>query len=114
MLELSEIGNTSEWNAGENKGRILKRSPVVIEIVLESSAGGRSTRISDLSLGGCFVETINAYRPGEMVTFDLTDMNGESLRFTGSVVYSMDNIGFGLEFNDLNDAHKEFLQKHTS
>lgn len=112
MLELSEIGNTSEWNAGESKGRTSKRAPVAIEIVLDSSAGGRSTRISDLSVGGCFVETINTYRPGETISFDLKDTNQVALKFNGVVAYSLDSIGFGLKFTGLNEAHLQFLRRH--
>lgn len=114
MLDLSEIGNKSEWNAGENKGRTSKRSLVAIEIVLDSSAGSRSTRISDLSIGGCFVETINTYRPGDAIAFHLKDANHVSLKFNGIIAYSLDSIGFGLQFTDLNDAHLQFLRRHIS
>lgn len=114
MLELSKVGITSEWNAGEQKGRKSDRQPVLIEIVLDSAAGGRSTRISDLSLGGCFVESINTYREGEHISFDLVDADGTALKFSGNVAYTLDSIGFGLEFTDLTAAHIAFLKKHTS
>lgn len=114
MLELSKIGVTSEWNAGEPKGRKSDRQPVLIEIVLDSAAGGRTTRISDLSLGGCFVESINSYREGEVISFDLVDANGTCLKFSGVVAYVLDSIGFGLQFYDLTDSHNEFLKQHTS
>lgn len=114
MLEISEVGITSEWQAGDAKGRRSERSTVMIEIVLDSAAGGRTTRISDLSQGGCFVESINTYRTGELIAFDLKDSNGRSLKFSGIVVYVLEGFGFGLEFTELNDAHTEFLKRHTS
>lgn len=86
----------------------------MIEIILDSSAGRRSSRISDLSLGGCFVESITSYRVGEVLAFELQSSDGKVLRFSGRVAYVLETFGFGLEFLDLASEQREFLEKITA
>lgn len=90
--------------------RQYERSGVRKEIVLESASGKREMCFSDLSLGGCYIETINAYRPGETVSFDVRDDEGQPLRFTGRVAYVHEGFGFGFEFADLSLRHQRFLE----
>jgi len=85
------------------------RVQYVVEIVLDSSAGRRSSRISDLSMGGCYVESISTYRVGEELAFELKS-NGKTLRFTGEVAYVLEGFGFGLKFTNLGSDHLDFLK----
>ncbi|MBX3242934.1 MAG: PilZ domain-containing protein [Acidobacteria bacterium] len=87
------------------------RVTTVVEITLDSAAGSRPTRISDLSMGGCFIESITNYRPGEIISFDLKTISGEEIRFTGKVAYVLAGFGFGLKFNNLTSSHALFLRK---
>ncbi len=111
MIDISTIGITSSWSPNESMGRSHERKLIMIEIVLDSSAGKRSSRISDLSMGGCFVESITSYREGEELAFELRSSEGEVLRFSGRVAYVMDTFGFGLEFHDLGPEQKLFLEQ---
>ncbi|HLA94220.1 MAG TPA: PilZ domain-containing protein [Pyrinomonadaceae bacterium] len=88
-----------------------ERTQLIAEIILESSAGGRSTRISDLSMGGCYIESINNFRKDEAVTFDLKNSGGDTLRFTGNVAYILEGFGFGLTFTNIGPQHMEFLRE---
>jgi hypothetical protein len=90
--------------------RRSERAEIVAEIILESSAGRRSSRISDMSMGGCYIESITNYRKGEMVTFELKNTVGDVLRFTGNVAYVLDGFGFGLTFTNVGPSHLEFLR----
>lgn len=85
------------------------RVSYVVEIILDSSAGRRSSRISDLSMGGCYVESIATYRVGEELAFELRS-NGTELRFTGEIAYILEGFGFGLKFKDLGEEHLQFLK----
>ncbi|MBK9163269.1 MAG: PilZ domain-containing protein [Acidobacteria bacterium] len=89
--------------------RQQNRVSYVVEIILDSSVGRRSSRISDLSLGGCYVESIASYREGEEVAFELRSGETE-LRFTGEVAYVLEGFGFGLKFTDLGEEHLQFLK----
>ncbi len=111
MIDISTIGVTSDWSPNEPMGRSHERKLIMIEIILDSSAGRRSSRISDLSLGGCFVESISNYREGEELAFELRSPYDNVLRFNGRVAYVMDTLGFGLEFHDLGQDQKEFLEE---
>jgi hypothetical protein len=91
--------------------RKYERSDIVREIVLESSAGKRSSRISDMSMGGCYIESITNFRKGETVEFDLANTAGDLLRFSGSVAYVLDGFGFGLTFTNLTRNHLNFLNR---
>jgi hypothetical protein len=88
-----------------------ERTDIVREIVLESSAGKRQSRISDMSMGGCYIESITNFRKGEAVTFDLSSTAGEVLRFSGNVAYVLDGFGFGLTFTNLTPNHVTFLSR---
>jgi hypothetical protein len=89
-----------------------ERVEVVKEIVLEATAGGRPSRISDMSIGGCYIESINNYRTGEILHFDLANTAGQVLRFSGSVAYVLEGFGFGLTFTNLTPAHLNFLREN--
>jgi len=91
--------------------RAYERTDIVREIVLESSAGKRPSRISDMSLGGCYIESITNFRKGEEVSFDLSDTAGDVLRFSGNVAYVLDGFGFGLTFTNLTPNHLAFLNR---
>lgn len=87
------------------------RSELIKEIVLESSAGKRQSRISDMSMGGCYIESITNFRKGEPVSFDLASTTGDVLRFSGNVAYVLDGFGFGLTFTNLTSNHITFLSR---
>ena len=91
--------------------RIHERTELVREIVLESSAGRRPSRISDMSMGGCYIESITSFRKGEAITFDVSNTAGEALSFSGKVAYVLEGFGFGLSFLNLTPAHLAFLSK---
>jgi hypothetical protein len=88
-----------------------KRTDIVREIVLQSSAGQRSSRISDMSMGGCYIESITDFRKGETIEFDLASTGGEVLRFSGNVAYVLAGFGFGLTFTNLTPNHVTFLSR---
>ncbi|MGQ0540757.1 MAG: PilZ domain-containing protein [Blastocatellia bacterium] len=88
-----------------------ERIPLMVEVVLESSAGKRPSRISDLSLGGCYVESITSFREGEPVSFDVNHATVGTVKFTGNVAYVLDGFGFGLRFTNVGPQQLEFLHQ---
>ena len=57
------------------------------------------------------MESIIQVQKGERFGFDITTIDGESVRFTGEVAYVFEGMGFGVKFVDLNDESRKFLQK---
>ncbi len=81
------------------------------EVDLEFSSGQRSARISDISPGGCYIDTIAQVPIGEPVRLEIGAVDGSSMVFTGKVAYILDGFGFGVEFIELSDEHKDFLSR---
>lgn len=86
-----------------------ERSSFLTEIEIESASGKREARISDVSEGGCFVDTIIIVRPGEEVTLTGKMDNGDELNVKGKVAYVLDGFGFGVEFVDLSDDSRSLI-----
>lgn len=79
------------------------------EVELEFTSGRRSARISDISAGGCYIDTIAQVPVGEVMSLHIAATSGESMLFEGKVAYVLDGFGFGVEFVDLTDPQREFL-----
>lgn len=54
-------------------------------------------RTSDLSLVGCYIDTLNPLPPGTHVKISITHEN-ETFTGAGTVVYSASNMGMGIKF----------------
>lgn len=88
-----------------------ERVSFLTEVALEFASGRRTVRISDISMGGCYMESIIQVQQGEHFSFDITSTDGEAVRFDGEVAYVFDGMGFGVKFLDLNDHCRRFLLK---
>lgn len=87
--------------------RTHERKAVDIDAVLEQS----ESRITDLSFGGCYVESTARFHPGEPVAFDLIDTARGSVGFTGEVAYIREGSGFGLRFTNIGTEQLKFLHE---
>lgn len=85
------------------------RIAIPLEVVLESSSGKRGARINDLSLGGCFVDSIASVQEGEKLSFKICLSPEEWEHMSGEVTYVMPGIGFGLRFNDPSENQQKRL-----
>ena len=87
------------------------RKEFVTEAALESASGKHQSRISDISLGGCYVDSIASAAAGEPISLTITMGSGESQQFTGEVAYVLPGLGFGIRFTDLTEERTDFLRK---
>jgi len=65
-------------------------------------SSGCSVRISDLSEGGCYVDSVPAVTVGEVLTLKILGKNDEWLELT-CVVAHHSRLGFGVRFVDLDE-----------
>lgn len=92
--------------------RQQERIPFRLEVVLESASGKREVRISDLSAGGCYVDTIVGAQEGEPVNLQFKmPSTGEIMAFSCEAAYVFEGMGFGVRFTSLTEQHKDFLDK---
>ena len=106
VLTTSRLGNGS-LNSMEKRSD--KRFTHFTEVVFESASGQREARVSEVSMGGCFVDTIVETPVGENVSFQVIGYD-PPLTFTGVVMYTFPGIGFGLKFTELPGPSQEYLK----
>lgn len=95
----------------EQEQRREPRYPFIAsaELFEENSRSRMSTRISDLSLGGCYVDTINPLPDGTPVRLKIfTETHSFEARAT--VVYSHPHLGMGMRFGEVQAQHEEILK----
>ena len=91
--------------------RNQRRVSTSIEVVWEGHSGRYESRTSDLSAGGCFVDTVGLVSLGENIKFTLLLPAGESIAIVGNVVYSYPPVGFGVQFTNVSEADREKIDR---
>ncbi len=86
-----------------------ERMEVSLEAVWDGH-GNRPARITDLSEGGCYVDTTGESCIGEQLTFRVLLPDGNWLELTGEVAHYQVPVGFGLRFSNLTDEQRERLR----
>ena len=76
----------------------------------ESAAGKRSARITNLSEGGCFLDSVGDVRRGEIVGFRVLLPEDDWLYLEGEVRHHTAE-GFGVMFRDLNEEQEIKLKE---
>jgi len=73
------------------------------------TAGHRTVRVSDFSVGGCFVEDIAVPAVGECVRVTLALPGGDPIETGGRVVYLYPGQGFAVSFDQDERVGSELL-----
>jgi hypothetical protein len=83
--------------------RVFRRYPmnVIFEAVDQRSKTRIQGRTSDLSRGGCFVDSISTFPVGSVLSVRLTKEN-RTLEVEAKVVSSRGGMGMGLKFQNAN------------
>jgi hypothetical protein len=68
-----------------------------------------SARISELSVGGCYVDALTPFPEGTMVRLRITRDQG-AFESTGKVVYTHANFGMGVAFADVTMEQRSILE----
>ena len=90
------------------------RVPLILTVIWEGAAGKYEARTSDVSVGGCFVDSIGQVAAGEVISFRLQLPAGEWLEVQGEVKYPLPPSGFGIRFINLSDVDKNRLKVLTN
>jgi c-di-GMP-binding flagellar brake protein YcgR len=88
-----------------------KRAAVLVEVVWDGKTGHYDARTSDLSMGGCFVDTVGRVLSGERLRFKLRVSDKEWIEVEGIVTYAYPNVGFGVQFTEVSEVDKKKLEK---
>jgi hypothetical protein len=79
------------------------------ELLEENSGSRMSTRISDLSFGGCYVDTVNPLPDGTSVQLKIFTAT-LSFEAPATVVYSHTHLGMGMKFGEVQPRFEEVLR----
>ena len=99
---------SSARRSGEER-RGVNRYTVELDVEWEGSTGRSSGSISDVSLDGCFVLSSGDVNDGEHVKVFVPLADGMKVEFGGRVTNHVYEIGFGVKFDQLSAAQRDFL-----
>ena len=78
------------------------------------ASGVTRCRIADISIGGCFVQTLALPVAGETTVLTVAIGKSHAITFTGTVVYVDPGMGFAVQFSPLESAHADELRRLLS
>lgn len=88
--------------------RSKPRLSVRLDAIWNDSTEVRSARVTDLSEGGCFLDSVGEVREGEIVGFRVLMPDDDWLYLEGEVKHHSMK-GFGVQFTELNEEQTEKL-----
>jgi len=68
------------------------------------------SRVSELSLNGCYLDMMNPFPAGTMVTLRIT-AGEETFEAHAKIIYSTPNMGAGAAFLDVDPKHQSLLKR---
>ena len=86
-----------------------ERIPLILEVRWEGLSGKHAARISDISVSGCFVESLGQVSIGEVVRFEILLPTSRWMPLRGEVVYHLPSLGFGVQFTGLTTMERNLL-----
>lgn len=89
--------------------RSAPRLNVSLEAVWDSATDNHPALVTDLSLGGCYLNSVGEIRVGEIVGFRVLLPDGDWLYVEGEVRHH-GGRGFGVKFIDLEPQQEEKIQ----
>ena len=97
-----------------NERREDERARVSIEARWGGLSGEHKARVADLSLGGCFIDTLGKAEVGEHIAFAIKQPDGRWLQLRGEVVSVDQHAGFSVAFTFLTEDEQRALAKLTN
>ncbi len=95
----------------EDDRRSRPRLSVSLDTRWDGETGVHHARITNLSEGGCYLDTVGEVMRGEIVGFRVLLPDEDFLYLEGEVRHYTPAIGFGVRFVDLNDEKQANLKK---
>jgi hypothetical protein len=86
-----------------------ERYSLPLEVLWESLSGRHEARIGDISLGGCYIESLAQVIVGEQIQFQIQLPTGGRMPLRGEVIYHQPNLGFGVRLASLSAMERNVL-----
>ena len=82
---------------------------VSLDVVWQGTSGKFDARMSEISLNGCFIDSMGQEIMGEIITFKVHLTTGHWITLQGEVVYQEYPIGFEVKFTNLMPENRQLL-----
>jgi hypothetical protein len=91
--------------------RSVKRCPLVASAEITDIGSGTklTARTSELSMGGCYIDTLNPFPEGTLIQLRILRDNGV-FETKGKVAYSHERLGMGVAFTELALNQRSILE----
>jgi PilZ domain-containing protein len=91
--------------------RSSKRKRLLLEAKWESMSSAHEARVDDVSVGGCFVNTLGRVELNEEVNLQIQLPSGKWLPLRGYVTSYQPGVGFGVSFTSLSEMEAAALRE---
>jgi PilZ domain-containing protein len=91
--------------------RSRPRLSVYLDAVWQGEDERHSACVTDLSDGGCYLDTVGEVMVGEIVAFRVLLPDGDWLYLEGEVRHHRHGRGFGVQFVELNEEQTRNLKR---
>ena len=85
------------------------RLTVSLDAMWDSSTEAHSARVTNLSEGGCYLDSVGEVRAGEIVGFRILMPDNDEWLYLEGEVRHLSAGGFGVKFTELNEDQTEKL-----
>jgi hypothetical protein len=109
--EIQSPHGFTERRVGEERRR-TPRYPFIAtaEVTDQSSHASISTRVTELSLHGCYLDMPNPLVKDTQITIKIYS-EGQFFESAGTIVYSQPNLGVGVTFRDVRQQFLSVLKR---
>lgn len=87
----------------------IEQVNVSLDVVWQGSGGKHDARISEISVNGCFIDSMGQEILGETIYFKVHLPSGPWINLEGKVIYQEYPIGFELQFTDLTEENHRLI-----
>ena len=81
------------------------------ELLEEKSDVRVASRVSELSLHGCYLDMMNPFPVNTSIRLKIWTSEDNVFQTKGSVIYSQTNMGAGVKFLDVDEGNSAVLQR---
>ncbi len=86
-----------------------QRARLPLQVRWLNTSAVYTTRYSDISLGGCYLDLTAPVQVGQRISFVIQLPSERGLSLHGEVVHQRRNTGFGIRFTDLHESSQQRL-----
>lgn len=96
-------------DAASDAAKSVEQVNVSLDVVWHGAAGKYDARLSEISLEGCFIDSMGQETLGETISFNLRLPSGIWVKLEGEVTHREYPIGFEVRFTNLIEENRRLL-----